>query len=144
VDLSTIVLLCTIAQGLAALDYLVGRHLPMLKIPFGKFPSWVLAALIILCTVLNVSLYLQNRVRDTNLPAAGETVTGRFFKNEVVLLDGKTFANCTFENATLPSVITSKPAIHDHFKTGQRSCTQNMKLLYLADARSGKFCSVSF
>jgi hypothetical protein len=42
------------------------------------------------------------------------------------------------------SVITSKPAIHDHFKTGQRSCTQNMKLLYLADARSGKFCSVSF
>jgi|CZKS01.1.fsa_nt_gi hypothetical protein len=43
-----------------------------------------------------------------------------------------------------PSVITSKPAIHDHFKTGQRSCTQNMKLLYLADARSGKFCSVSF
>jgi hypothetical protein len=42
------------------------------------------------------------------------------------------------------SVITSKPAIHDHFKTGQRSCTQNMKLFYLADARSGKFCSVSF
>jgi hypothetical protein len=46
--------------------------------------------------------------------------------------------------ARVPSVITSKPAIHDHFKTGQRSCTQNMKLFYLADARSGKFCSVSF
>jgi hypothetical protein len=42
------------------------------------------------------------------------------------------------------SVITSKPAIHDHFKTGQRSRTQKMKLFYLADARSGKFCSVSF
>ena len=41
----------------------------------------------------------------------------------------------------MPSVITSKPAIHDHFKTGQRSCTQNMKLFYLADARSCKFCS---
>ena len=50
----------------------------------------------------------------------------------------------TFNNMLQASVITSKPAIHDHFKTGQRSCTQNMKLLYLADARSGKFCSVSF
>jgi hypothetical protein len=46
--------------------------------------------------------------------------------------------------ASFTSVITSKPAIHDHFKTGQRSCTQNMKLFYLADARWGKFGSVSF
>jgi hypothetical protein len=38
------------------------------------------------------------------------------------------------------SVITLKPAIHDHFKTGQGSRTQNMKLFYLADASSGKFC----
>jgi len=29
-----------------------------------------------------------------------------------------------------PSVITSKPAIDDHFKTGQRSRTQDMKLFY--------------
>jgi hypothetical protein len=41
------------------------------------------------------------------------------------------------------SVITSKPAICDHFKTGQRSRAQNMKLFYLACASWGKFCSLS-
>jgi hypothetical protein len=38
------------------------------------------------------------------------------------------------------SVITAKPAICDHFKTGQRSRGQDMKLFYRADAGSGKFC----
>jgi hypothetical protein len=41
------------------------------------------------------------------------------------------------------SVITSKPAINDHFKTGQRSRAQNMKLFYRNGASSCKFCSVS-
>ena len=36
------------------------------------------------------------------------------------------------------SVITSKPAIYDHFKTGQRSRTQDMKLFYRAGGSSGK------
>jgi hypothetical protein len=40
----------------------------------------------------------------------------------------------------LPSVITAKPAICDHFKTGQRSRGQDMKLFYRAGAGSGKFC----
>jgi hypothetical protein len=40
-------------------------------------------------------------------------------------------------------VITSKPAIDDHLKTGQRSRSQDMKLFYRADAGSGKFSSVS-
>jgi hypothetical protein len=35
-------------------------------------------------------------------------------------------------------VITSKPAINDHFKTGQRSRTQDMKLFYRAEGISGK------
>ena len=39
-----------------------------------------------------------------------------------------------------PSVITAKPAICDHFKTGQRSRGQDMKLFYRAGAGSGKFC----
>jgi hypothetical protein len=38
------------------------------------------------------------------------------------------------------SVITAKPAICDHFKTGQRSRGQDMKLFYRAGAGSGKFC----
>ena len=42
-----------------------------------------------------------------------------------------------------PSVITSKPAINDHFKTGQRSRAQNMKLFYRDGASSCKFYSVS-
>ena len=41
------------------------------------------------------------------------------------------------------SVITSKPAINDHFKTGQRSRAQNMKLFYRDGASSCKFYSVS-
>jgi hypothetical protein len=36
------------------------------------------------------------------------------------------------------SVITSNPAACDHFKSGQRSRTQDMKLLYRAGAGSGK------
>jgi hypothetical protein len=44
---------------------------------------------------------------------------------------------------TRPSVITSNPAICDHFKSGQRSRTQDMKLFYLTGAGSGKFCFVS-
>jgi hypothetical protein len=43
----------------------------------------------------------------------------------------------------LASVITSKPAINDHFKTGQRSRVQNMKLFYRDGAGSRKFCSAS-
>ena len=42
-----------------------------------------------------------------------------------------------------PSVITSNPATCDHFKSGQRSRTQDMKLFYLTGAGSGKFCFVS-
>ena len=42
-----------------------------------------------------------------------------------------------------PSVITSKPAINDHFKTGQRSRVQNLKLFYRDGAGSRKFSSVS-
>jgi len=42
------------------------------------------------------------------------------------------------------SVITSKPAIRDHFKTGQRSLAQDMKLFYRAGASSGKCFSISF
>jgi hypothetical protein len=38
----------------------------------------------------------------------------------------------------ITSVITSKPAINDHFKTGQRSRTQDMKLFYRAEGISGK------
>ena len=44
---------------------------------------------------------------------------------------------------TLSSVITSNPATCDHFKSGQRSRTQDMKLFYRAGTGSGKFCSVS-
>jgi hypothetical protein len=43
----------------------------------------------------------------------------------------------------LASVITSNPAISDHFKSGQRSRAQDMRLFYRAGAGSGKFCSVS-
>jgi hypothetical protein len=42
------------------------------------------------------------------------------------------------------SVITSKPAINDHFKTGQRSRTQDMKLFYLADGSTGKLFLILF
>jgi hypothetical protein len=42
--------------------------------------------------------------------------------------------------AEFSSVITAKPAICDHFKTGQRSRGQDMKLFYRAGAGSGKFC----
>jgi hypothetical protein len=41
-------------------------------------------------------------------------------------------------------MITSKPAIYDHFKTGQRSRTQDMKLFYLADGSSGKLFLILF
>jgi len=43
----------------------------------------------------------------------------------------------------MASVITSNPATCDHFKSGQRSRTQDMKLFYRAGTGSGKFCSVS-
>jgi len=43
----------------------------------------------------------------------------------------------------MTSVITSKPAINDHFKTGQRSRAQHMKLFYRDGASSCKFYSVS-
>ena len=36
------------------------------------------------------------------------------------------------------SVITSKAAINDHFKTGQRNRGQDMKLFYRASSSSGK------
>jgi hypothetical protein len=36
------------------------------------------------------------------------------------------------------SVITSKPAINDHFKTGQRNRGQDMKLFYRAGGGLGK------
>ena len=42
-----------------------------------------------------------------------------------------------------PSVITSNPAICDHFKTGQRSRAQDMKLFYRGSASLGKFFSIS-
>jgi hypothetical protein len=42
------------------------------------------------------------------------------------------------------SVITSKPAINDHFKTGQRSRTQDMKLFYRVGGSSGKLLQFSF
>ena len=35
-------------------------------------------------------------------------------------------------------MITSKPAIHDHFKTGQRTSTPDTNLFYLAGYCSGK------
>jgi len=41
------------------------------------------------------------------------------------------------------SVITSNPAICDHFKTGQRSRAQDMKLFYRGSASLGKFFSIS-
>jgi hypothetical protein len=44
---------------------------------------------------------------------------------------------------TKASVITSKPAICDHFKTGQRSWAQDMKLFYRVGTSSGKFFSIS-
>src|ERR1700719_4831165 len=39
---------------------------------------------------------------------------------------------------SLPSVITSKAAINDHFKTGQRNRGQDMKLFYRAGGSLGK------
>src|ERR1700680_1298951 len=42
------------------------------------------------------------------------------------------------------SMITSKPAIYDHFKTGQRGRTQDMKLFYRADGCSGKLFLILF
>jgi hypothetical protein len=45
--------------------------------------------------------------------------------------------------APSPSVITSKPAIHDHFKTGQRNSYSGQDLLYLTSHRSGKYFSGS-
>ena len=35
-------------------------------------------------------------------------------------------------------MITSKPAIYDHFKSGQRSRTQDMKLFYRASGSLSK------
>ena len=52
-------------------------------------------------------------------------------------------ADCVLDRAGKASVITSKPAIYDHFKTGQRGRAQNMNLFYRAGASSGKFGSVS-
>jgi cobalamin biosynthesis protein CobD/CbiB len=49
----------------------------------------------------------------------------------------------TILNIVLASVITSKPAICDHFKTGQRSWAQDMKLFYRVGTSSGKFFSIS-
>ena len=44
-----------------------------------------------------------------------------------------------YEYSTLaPSVITSKPAISYHFKTGQRSHTQDQMMFYRAGQHSGK------
>jgi hypothetical protein len=42
------------------------------------------------------------------------------------------------------SVITSKPAINDHLKTGQRSRAQDMKLFYRAGGSSGNLLLFSF
>jgi hypothetical protein len=41
-------------------------------------------------------------------------------------------------------MITSKPAIYDHFKTGQRSRTQDMKLFYRAGGSLSKLFLISF
>jgi len=46
---------------------------------------------------------------------------------------------CWWDNVlSQASVITSKAAIHYHFKTGQRTFTQNKKMLYRAGYDSGK------
>jgi hypothetical protein len=46
--------------------------------------------------------------------------------------------------ASPPSVITPKPAINDHFKTGQRSRAQDMKLFYREGGTAGKLLVISF
>jgi hypothetical protein len=53
-------------------------------------------------------------------------------------------ANLARSEVSTSSVITSKPAINDHFKTGQRSRTQDMKLFYLSDGSSGKLFLIFF
>jgi hypothetical protein len=54
------------------------------------------------------------------------------FQQQTVELDGQS------------SVITSKPAINDHLKTGQRSRAQDMKLFYRAGGSSGNLLLFSF
>jgi YhcG PDDEXK nuclease domain len=45
---------------------------------------------------------------------------------------------CKSKDRTIASVITSKAAINDHFKTGQRNRGQDMKLFYRAGGSLGK------
>src|ERR1017187_10931430 len=73
-------------------------------------------------------------------PFTGST-PGRLFQISTRRSGGH--AEASSASCFWPSVITSKPAINDHFKTGQRSRAQNMKLFYRDGASSCKFYSVS-
>jgi hypothetical protein len=66
-------------------------------------------------------------------------------QTEYVFVDTEMFVRARFDwnGKALSSVITSKPAINDHFKTGQRSRVQNMMLFYRDGAGSRKFCAAS-
>ncbi len=54
------------------------------------------------------------------------------------VITSKPAINDHFKTGQRTSVITSKPAINDHFKTGQRSRIQDMKLFYRASGSLSK------
>lgn len=76
-DFPTIALICTVAQGIAAMEYLGAKYMPRFKIPkIGRFPSWILPVLVVASTGLNIALYVRGRSNpshNVSLPTSTNT-----------------------------------------------------------------------
>jgi hypothetical protein len=79
---------------------------------------------------------------QANLASALAAIGARISKTNLLTIAAHQKWKC--KKCTISSVITSKPAICDHFKTGQRSRGQDMKLFYRAGGSAGKFLFISF
>jgi hypothetical protein len=84
-------------------------------------------------------LHLLRHFHVCSFAVAGQ----RALRQVSLVIQHQVQLHCALGLHVLPSVITSNPATCDHFKSGQRSRTQDMKLFYLAGAGSGRFCFVS-
>lgn len=130
-ELSTVSLVCTIAQGVAAIDYLANRYVKKIEWRriYLQWPTWVLPTLVLLSTAFNTWLYLESRsfggtIRFHFPPK--NTIVDANFVNQEVSLDDFTYRDCTFQNVTLVyNGIAPFGLSHNHFIGAPQILTSN-------------------
>lgn len=79
------------------------------KVSFMPWVSWVSLGLLGILVISTGFLYFATKIPETTTSNAGKldwksvnkkTIRNRDFRNERVVLDGKSFRHCTFENVT--------------------------------------------